>query len=91
MKPGAILINTARGGIVDEQALADALRSGHLGGAAIDVFSSEPIDATTGEIFAGLENIILTPHVAGVTIESNERISSITAENVLRVLKEAKS
>lgn len=91
MKPGAILINTARGGIVDEQALAEALRSGHLGGAAIDVFASEPIDEQTARTFAGLTNIILTPHVAGVTIESNERISSITAENVLRVLKEAAS
>ncbi|MBU2582658.1 MAG: hydroxyacid dehydrogenase [Alphaproteobacteria bacterium] len=91
MKSGAILINTARGGIVDEAALADALRSGHLGGAAIDVFANEPVDKATGELFAGLDNIILTPHVAGVTIESNERISSMTAENVLRVLKEANS
>ncbi|MBU1212744.1 MAG: hydroxyacid dehydrogenase [Alphaproteobacteria bacterium] len=90
MKPGAILINTARGGILDEAALAAALRSGHLGGAAVDVFSTEPIDAATGKVFAGLENILLTPHVAGVTIESNERISSMTAENVLRVLNEAK-
>ncbi len=91
MKPGAILINTARGGIVDEKSLAQTLRSGHLGGAAIDVFTSEPIDQATAEIFAGLTNVILTPHVAGVTIESNERISSITAENVLRVLKETTS
>lgn len=88
LKPGAILINTARGGIVEEAALADSLRSGHLGGAAIDVFASEPIDAATGQLFAGLDNVILTPHVAGVTIESNERISAITAENVMRVLKE---
>ena len=88
MKPGAILINTARGGIVDEQALADALQAGHLGGASIDVFSAEPIDQTTAETFAGIPNVILTPHVAGVTVESNERISAITAENVLRVLKE---
>lgn len=88
MKPGAILVNTARGGIVDEKALADALRSGHLRGAAIDVFASEPIDKATGELFAGLNNLILTPHVAGVTVESNERISSITAENMLRILKE---
>lgn len=88
MKPGAILINTARGGIVDEAALADTLRSGHLGGAAIDVFAAEPIDQESAARFAGLPNVILTPHVAGVTLESNERISAITAENVLRVLGE---
>jgi (S)-sulfolactate dehydrogenase len=88
MKPGAILINTARGGIVDETALAEALRSGHLGGAAIDVFTSEPIDTATAALFAGLPNVILTPHVAGVTVESNKRISAITAENVISSLEE---
>lgn len=87
MKPGAILINTARGGIVDESALAEALGSGHLGGAAIDVFTSEPIDNATAVLFAGLPNIILTPHVAGVTVESNKRISALTAENVMRALE----
>jgi len=89
MRKGAILINTARGGIVDEQALADALRSGHLGGAAVDVFTSEPIDEATAAIFRGVPNLILTPHVAGVTLESNARISTVTVENVLRELKAA--
>lgn len=89
MKPGAILINTARGGIVDEAALADALHARRIGGAALDVFETEPIDAPTAARFAGLDNILLTPHVAGVTTESNERISAITAENVMRVLNEA--
>ncbi|MFO7297589.1 MAG: hydroxyacid dehydrogenase [Pseudomonadota bacterium] len=89
MKKGAILINTARGGIVDEQALADALRSGHLGGAAIDVFSTEPIDESTAAIFRNVPNLILTPHIAGVTIESNARISTVTVDNVLRELKAA--
>jgi len=86
MRRGCVLINTARGGIVDETALAAALRSGHLGGAAVDVFEQEPIDAVTGALFAGIGNVILTPHIAGVTAEANTRISTITAENVRRVL-----
>lgn len=89
MRKGAILINTARGGIVDERALADALRSGHLGGAAVDVFTAEPIDATTAAVFRDVPNLILTPHIAGVTAESNARISTVTVENVLRELKAA--
>lgn len=80
MKPGAVLINTARGHIVDESALADALRSGHLGGAAMDVFGSEPLGA--GSPLADAPNLIATPHIAGVTVESNTRISWITARNV---------
>ncbi|MBN2759809.1 MAG: hydroxyacid dehydrogenase [Rhodobacteraceae bacterium] len=80
MKPGAVLINTARGHIVDEGALADALHSGHLGGAAIDVFASEPLGA--GSPLEGAPNLIATPHIAGVTVESNTRISWITVRNV---------
>ena len=89
MRKGAILINTARGGIVDERALADALRAGHLGGAAVDVFTTEPIDDATAGVFRDVPNLILTPHVAGVTLESNARISTVTVENVLRELKRA--
>lgn len=88
MKPGALLINSARGGIIAEAALAVALRSGHLGGAALDVFATEPVLAETGALFAGLPNVILTPHIAGITAESNRRISQLTVENVLRALEE---
>jgi (S)-sulfolactate dehydrogenase len=84
MKPGAVLINTARGGIVDETALAAALRSGHLGGAAIDVFGVEPLPASPH--FDGCPNLILTPHIAGVTAESNERVSFVIADRLLEVL-----
>jgi (S)-sulfolactate dehydrogenase len=84
MKNGACLINTARGGIVDERALAERLRSGRLGGAAIDVFESEP--AKDLSHFVGIENLILTPHIAGVTHESNERVSQMIADEVNRFL-----
>lgn len=84
MKQGACLVNTARGGIVDEFALAERLRSGRLGGAAIDVFQSEP--AKDLNHFAGIENLILTPHVGGVTHESNERVSQMIADEVNRFL-----
>ena len=82
IKNGACLINTARGGIVDERALAERLRSGRLGGAAMDVFESEP--AKDLSHFSGIQNLILTPHVAGVTHESNERVSQMIADEVNR-------
>lgn len=84
MQRGAILVNTARGGIVDEAALAQALRSGQLGGAALDVFGDEPLAA--GGPLHGCPNLLLTPHVAGVTAESNERVSTFVAEKVLEAL-----
>ena len=88
MKAGAILINSARGGIVDEAALARALSSGRLGGAALDVFDREPLAA--GSVLAEAPNLILTPHVAGVTLESNERVSGIIAERVASFLGSAR-
>lgn len=90
MKKGAILINSARGGIVDEPACAAALKSGHLGGAAIDVFDYEPIKAEAGKVFAGIPNVILTPHISGVTLESNNRVSFMTVDSVARVLKKGR-
>jgi (S)-sulfolactate dehydrogenase len=84
MKKGAVLVNTARGGLVDEAALAAALREGRLGGAALDVFADEPLPAAPH--FQGCPNLLLTPHIAGLSVESNERVSSLVAERILRAL-----
>jgi (S)-sulfolactate dehydrogenase len=84
MKRGAVLINSARGGIVDEVALAAALKSGTLGGAAIDVFDKEPLPSS--EHFKDCPNLLLTPHIAGVSTESNERVSFLIADKVIEAL-----
>jgi len=86
MKDGAVLVNTARGGIVDEAALARALRDGKLGGAAIDVFGQEPLPA--GSPLTSAPNLILTPHVAGLSEEANTRVSDMVAQRVADVLKQ---
>jgi (S)-sulfolactate dehydrogenase len=88
MQPGAILLNGARGGVVDEAALAAALKAGCLKGAALDVFAEEPLRA--GSPLAGAPNLLVTPHIAGVTEESNVRVSALTARNVRRVLTEGR-
>jgi D-3-phosphoglycerate dehydrogenase len=84
MKPTAYLINTARGGIVDEKALYDALSSGKLAGAGLDVFEQEPPPA--GHSLFELPNVIIAPHVAGVTWEAVDRMSVQTARNILSAL-----
>jgi (S)-sulfolactate dehydrogenase len=84
MKRDAVLINTARGGVVDEAAVAAALRAGRLGGAALDVFATEPLPV--GSPLGGCPHLILTPHIAGVTRESNTRVSNFIAEQVAAAL-----
>jgi (S)-sulfolactate dehydrogenase len=87
LPPGAIVINAARGGVIEEGAVAAALKAGRLGGAALDVFDEEPLSANGGGIFDGCPNLILTPHVAGVTAESNIRVSRVVADAVATALK----
>ena len=84
MKPSAYLINTARGGIIDETALYDALTSGQLAGAGLDVFAQEP-PPVPNALFE-LPNVIIAPHVAGVTWEAVDRMSEQTARNILSAL-----
>jgi D-3-phosphoglycerate dehydrogenase len=79
MKSGALLLQTARGGVVDEQALCQALVRGRLAGAAVDVFEQEPLGESP---LRGLEQVILTPHVAGITYEAAERIARRTLDNL---------
>ncbi len=83
MKDGAYLINTARGALVDEQALYTALNSGKLSGAALDVFEKEPV--TEGNPLFGLENTVLAPHVSALTFETNYNGGLICAESIIRV------
>ncbi len=87
MKPEAYLINTARGAIVDEDALVDALRNRTIAGAAVDVYSTEPLPATSPLLT--VENILLTPHVAWVTDGGLDRMARYPVENVLSFLRGA--
>ncbi|MFT3855634.1 MAG: NAD(P)-dependent oxidoreductase [Ilumatobacteraceae bacterium] len=83
MKPGAILVNTSRGGVVDEPALIDALQRGHLGGAALDVFAAEPIDP--GNPLLALDNVLVQPHVAWLTTGTVRRCTGLAAANARRL------
>ena len=87
MKPGSVLINAARGGIVDEPALAQALKAGHLQAAALDVFDDEPLPS--GSVLAGVPNLLLTPHIAGVTADSELRVGELVSDRILQLLKSA--
>jgi D-3-phosphoglycerate dehydrogenase len=83
MKPGAFLVNTARGGIVNEDALYEALSTGKLRGAGLDVLDKEPPDPAN-KLFT-LENVIFSPHMAGVTKEASDRMAVTAIENILSV------
>jgi D-3-phosphoglycerate dehydrogenase len=84
MKPGTILINTARGPLVDEAAVIDALRERRLAGAGIDVFDTEPLPA--GHPLTRLDNVVLTSHCAGITPEALEAGLALAIENVVNYL-----
>lgn len=86
MRDGAILVNTARGGLVDEQAIVEAIKAGKLRAAALDSFQNEPL---SGEhIFSNVQNVILTPHIGGVTSDAYVGMGVAAARNVLAVLNE---
>jgi D-3-phosphoglycerate dehydrogenase len=85
MKPGALLINTARGAVVDTSALVQALTSGHLGGAGLDVFDTEPLPVD--HPLLSCEHVVLTPHNADQTPEGIDLLNEGCIDNVIQFLK----
>ena len=83
MKPTAFVLNTARGGVVAEDALLAALQAGRIGGAGLDVFESEPTPPGTDHPLLGFDNLVVSPHCAGVTVESSMRMAEYSVRNVL--------
>jgi phosphoglycerate dehydrogenase-like enzyme len=83
MKQGGVLVNTARGGLVDQAALVAALQSGHLAAAGLDVFAAEPLDPA--DSLLGLRNVVLAPHIAWLSTGTFARSFSIAAENCRRL------
>lgn len=84
MKDGVYIVNTARGKVVDQEALVKALREGKVAGAALDVFEEEPLDP--GDALASMDNVILTPHLGASSLEAMRRMAVQVAEGVLKVL-----
>ena len=82
IKNSSVIINTSRGGIIDENSLAKLLKENKIGGAALDVFNEEPVNKENAKKFEGIDSLILTPHIGGVTKESNERVSKMIAEKI---------
>lgn len=85
MKPSAILVNAARGGLVDEAALAERLRSGALAAAGLDVFADEPVDPASPLL--ALENVVVAPHIGSASIRTRERMAELAVENLLAGLE----
>jgi D-3-phosphoglycerate dehydrogenase len=84
MKKTAKIINTSRGGVVDEDALYETIKNGNLGGAALDVFEKEP---ATGNKLAELDNVILTPHIGAQTKEAQSLAANVIGEKIIQILR----